>query len=936
MGDAAGAAPGLAEQDAATGRFTRATARAAALLGRPAADLLQRGLADLLHPEAAAAALLAWCAAGAPGDAWAGTLRLRRAAGGLSALRISLGVPDRDAGGAPRRFLLVLQPEPEPEATIPPADQALLRLCLEIGRIGAFSRDLVAGTVRAEPGAMAMLGLPPADGPMPVAAWSSTILPADRPRCRAMIAATLAMRRPEGSYRFRVRHPGTGRIHHLEARARYAYDPAGRPLAATGVLIDVTERHEAEARLAASEAQLRLGMVIGQIGTYRRDLLTREVQCSPETLAVHGLPPDRATITDAEFAALLPPGEQERLAALLLDAYRARRVELAFDYHIRRPSDGALRHMEARTRVTYDETGRAISSIGVVIDVTERREAEALLRLGLDIGRIGEFRHDFVSGLVQCGPQTRALFGFPDYGGPIPAADWLAPLLPEDRARIEARIAAITAAGIVEGGSDFRIRHLTDGRIRHLEVRTRFEYDAAGRPLGALGVIIDVTERREAEARIAHAARHDALTGLPNRLQFREALDTALARAGEGRGFALHLLDLDRFKEVNDTLGHPVGDALLLAAANRLREALRTNDLLARLGGDEFAVIQDDVATTVDAAALAERLVAAVAEPFALDGQRVLVGTSLGIARAPADAAEADELLRKADLALYRAKAQGRNRHCFFEPGMQAGLQLRRMMELELRHALEAGEFELFYQPLVTVRTRAVAGLEALLRWRHPQRGLVPPDAFISLCEEIGLIVPVGEWVLARACRDALDWPGAPTVAVNLSPTQFAGRGLVEAVAAALETSGLPPGRLELEITEAVMLQDTEATLRTLHALKSLGLRIALDDFGTGYSALGYLQRFPFDKVKIDRCFVRELGRSRQSEAIVQAIADLCNGLGMATTAEGVETEEQLTALRAAGCREAQGYLFSQPRPAAEVPALLRRLAAASHAAQDR
>ncbi|MDO9714183.1 EAL domain-containing protein [Paracraurococcus lichenis] len=438
----------------------------------------------------------------------------------------------------------------------------------------------------------------------------------------------------------------------------------------------------------------------------------------------------------------------------------------------------------------------------------------------------------------------------------------------------------------------------------------------------------DVTERREAEARIAHIAHHDALTGLPNRVLFRERLDETLVRARRDEGFAVLCLDLDRFKDINDTLGHPAGDALLRVVAERLKTVLRETDTLARLGGDEFAILQPNVDQPGDASPLARRLVEALSAPFDLGGHQVVIGTSVGIALAPTDGLDADLLLKAADMALYRAKAEGRGRWCFFEPEMDARMRERRLLELDLRRALVVGEFELHYQPIVAVASRRVSGLEALLRWRHPERGLVPPDAFIPLAEEIGLIVPLGEWVLAQACRDAAGWLGTPKVAVNLSPVQFASRGLVDAVATALELSGLDPARLELEITETVMLQDTQATLATLHRLKALGVRIAMDDFGTGYSSLSYLQRFPFDKVKIDRSFTSGLEQSPRSNAIVGAVTDLCLGLDMTITAEGVETEEQLQELRRKGCGEAQGYLFSKPQPAAEIPMLLARLAA--------
>jgi diguanylate cyclase (GGDEF)-like protein len=436
----------------------------------------------------------------------------------------------------------------------------------------------------------------------------------------------------------------------------------------------------------------------------------------------------------------------------------------------------------------------------------------------------------------------------------------------------------------------------------------------------------DVTERRTTEARIAHMARDDALTDLPNRVLFHEALEHALAFARRGRLLALHCLDLDQFKSVNDTLGHPIGDRLLQAVAQQLRDAVRGADTVARLGGDEFAIVQSALQSPHDATALASRLVEMLALPFEIDGHQITIGTSIGIAFGPADGTDADELMKNADLALYRAKLEGRGMYRLFHSAMDAEMQARRLLELDLRHALQRGEFELFYQPLIDLHTETAGGFEALLRWRHPDRGIVPPDKFIPLAEEIGAIVPIGEWVLRHACLAAASWPDDLRVSVNLSPTQFKVRDLVGTVGAALQDSGLAPDRLELEITETVMLQDTAATLATLHDLRNLGVRIAMDDFGTGYSSLSYLRCFPFDRIKIDQSFIRELGRQRDSGAIVRAVIALGRELGMATTAEGVETPEQLRALAEAGCSDIQGYLFIRPVPLKEIPFLLKSM----------
>jgi predicted signal transduction protein with EAL and GGDEF domain len=377
---------------------------------------------------------------------------------------------------------------------------------------------------------------------------------------------------------------------------------------------------------------------------------------------------------------------------------------------------------------------------------------------------------------------------------------------------------------------------------------------------------------------------------------------------------------------VNDTLGHPVGDKLLQAVADRLGSCVRETDTVARLGGDEFAIVQVDIAGPEHAGELAARVVAALSRPYDIEGQQVIVGASVGIAVAPGDGSNWDTLLKNADMALYRAKSDGKGVHRWFGPGMDARLQQRRRMELELRQALTNGELELFYQPLVSLASDRVSSFEALLRWRHPEHGLVSPGDFIPLAEETGLIVPIGEWVLRQACADASAWLGGIKIAVNVSAIQFRNSRLVEAVSDALAGSGLQAQRLELEVTESVLLHDGEATLATLHQLRRLGVRIALDDFGTGYTSLSYLRSFPFDKLKIDQSFVRDLAETTEAAAIVRAVTQLGTALGMSITAGGIETEEQLAYLRDEACTEGQGYLFSRPVPADAIPVLLERL----------
>jgi diguanylate cyclase (GGDEF)-like protein len=426
----------------------------------------------------------------------------------------------------------------------------------------------------------------------------------------------------------------------------------------------------------------------------------------------------------------------------------------------------------------------------------------------------------------------------------------------------------------------------------------------------------DVTEHRHAEARIHFMAHHDSLTNLPNRVLFHNRLAATLAEPmRRGERLAVLCLDLDHFKTVNDTLGHPAGDALLEMVAERLRYSVRECDVVARLGGDEFAVLQRSVDQPAQATLLAQRIVATLSQPYDLDGQRAIVGVSIGIDIASKRGAHPDLLLKNADMALYRAKADGRGTYHFFVPEMDVQMQERRTMELDLREAMARQEFEVYYQPIFDFTTNGVSGFEALLRWQHATIGMISPSQFIPLAEDLGLIVPIGEWVLHQACRDAASWPNGIKVAVNLSPLQFRSEGLVLAVEHALSQSGLSPGRLELEITETALLQDNEKVLATLHCLRGIGLRIALDDFGTGYSSLSYLRSFPFDKLKIDQSFVREMTTRPDCVVIINAIASLASQLGITTTAEGVETAEQLAKIRQAGCAEAQGYYFDMPQP---------------------
>jgi len=432
----------------------------------------------------------------------------------------------------------------------------------------------------------------------------------------------------------------------------------------------------------------------------------------------------------------------------------------------------------------------------------------------------------------------------------------------------------------------------------------------------------DITVQRRSEVKIEYMAHHDALTDLANRVLLNERLEQALGRIHLEEMVAVHHLDLDQFKAVNDTFGHPAGDKLLKIVADRLRGLVRETDTIARMGGDEFVVVQAPIADPAESTSLAQRIIALMSEPFDLDGHQAVIGASVGIAVGPSDGLKPDELLRNADLALYRAKGDGRGTFRFFETAMDLQMQTRRIMERDLRKALSSGQFELYYQPVVNLASGDISGFEALIRWNHPEQGVIPPASFIPLAEETGLIVPVGEWVIRQACATAAQWPGDLSIAVNISAAQFRNPGLLQVIVGALATSGLDPTRLEIEITETVLLQNRETTLAVLRQLRELGIRIAMDDFGTGYSSLTYLQCFPFDKIKIDRSFVKDITENTGSLNIVRAVAALAKGMGMTATAEGVETSEQLDRITSEGCTEMQGFLFSRPVPASEIERL--------------
>ncbi|MBR0935226.1 EAL domain-containing protein [Bradyrhizobium jicamae] len=592
----------------------------------------------------------------------------------------------------------------------------------------------------------------------------------------------------------------------------------------------------------------------------------------------------------------------------------------------------ADRRLARRTR-RFEEIISQLSLARHQVEVSQRELQEQKLRLDTAINHMGEglCMFDAEKRLVVCNERYAKMYLLP------PEL-----LLPGTAHRdiITHRI----ATGVLKGDTSATAATQVLATLNALpssEISSRVDELADGRlicvtrqPMAGGGWVathLDVTEQRRSEAKITHMAQHDALTDLPNRVLLRERLDHALSvTRGGGQSLAVLMLDLDRFKEVNDTLGHPAGDALLQAVAARLRRCVCETALVARLGGDEFAVLDYVSDPVADASLLAEKIGKALSGPVDLGHHQVTAATSIGIAIAPQDGADSDEILRSADLALYSAKSGGRGLFRFFEPQLDHQLHARRNLERDMRSALMNGEFALHYQPFIDVASGETSGFEALLRWNHPQRGMVPPAKFIPLAEETGLIVPLGEWVLRTACADAANWPDDLKIAINLSPAQFRSPELVPVIVRALAAGGIAPQRLELEVTETAMMHDSATVFAALGRLHDLGVRIALDDFGTGYSSLSFLQRFPFDKVKIDRSFVHELsGPAEEARRIARAVVRFAVSLGKTTTAEGVETGEQLDILRAEACVEAQGFHFSPPVDSAKVAQMIRRRARA-------
>ncbi|WP_286134160.1 EAL domain-containing protein [Methylobacterium sp. Leaf123] len=811
------------------------------------------------------------------------------------------------------------------------AIEAAHAMAEHIAAFGHWRIDVATRTIAWSDGIARIFGRNQERATLPLDTHIGFYHPDDVERVRSAMDEALAGRSRTlgGGYEHRSRllRPD-GEVRVVAVHGLGEHDDAGRLVSVFGVCLDVTElvhseqrlRQTGEAMRATLEAMDQGLVMIGpddrvQVHNQRaRDLLDLSDEVLHEGASFAAV--RRHLAERGEFRSA-PPEAREWLE-------RGGFPTGIQGYERRRP-DGTI----LETQLAPMASGGLVCTY---TDLTERRQGEAALRSAeadyqslFQNAVIGVYRARLDGGIVQA---NRALARLHGYGGGLMPAegfnhDWYV-----EPDRHTAFLKCLETEGHVEDFVSEVRRHVGGERIWVAETAWVVR-DAEGKPVWFEGTVADATERKRAQALIEHMARHDALTGLPNRRLFQETLSREIDGARRDGGWvAVLCCDLDRFKAVNDTFGHPAGDALLRVVASRLRGALREGDGVARLGGDEFAIILPGRGGARRIAAVARRLIQAAGRPVDLGGRAATVGVSIGVAVWPKHGDSADTLFKNADIALYRAKDSGRNTFRFYESGMALAVATRNLLEIDMRASIRSGGFALHYQPIFALADGAPQGFEALLRWDHPVHGSISPGAFIPLAEESGLITQLGAWALHEACREAVSWPGDLRVAVNVSAVQFRKTGLEHSVMRALAASGLPAGRLELEITESVLMQDSDAVIGSLHRLRAMGVRIALDDFGTGYSSLSYLCRFPFDKIKIDRSFIRDIDEP-VAAAVVRAVVGLGERLGMAITAEGVETEEQLERVRRKGCTEVQGFLLGRPQPAAQAMALVAGRAAA-------
>jgi diguanylate cyclase (GGDEF)-like protein/PAS domain S-box-containing protein len=720
-----------------------------------------------------------------------------------------------------------------------------------------------------------------------------------------------------------------GEVRYVESQYEVNRD-GERPIGIIGTVQDITERRQAELMLREAEAKYRALVEQMPAVTYMdaADDASTNLYTSPQIQEMLGFAPQEWTADPELFVKQLHPDDRERVLA---ENERTNETGEPFGMEYRLIArDGRVVWVRDEAVVVRDESGRPQFWQGVMLDVTERKQAEEALRQNEERFRsLVQNASDIVTILDVDGtirydsPAIERVLGY-EQAERVgkPASEYIHP---EDVEQVKASFAQALELRGVRPPLEFRIRH-KDGSWRYVEVtRTNLLDDPAVR--GVVANSRDVTERKRLEEQLQHQAFHDHLTGLANRALFMDRLGHAMSRLNRRDvSVAVLFLDLDNFKVINDSLGHEYGDQLLKAVGQRLEQLLRSEDTVARLGGDEFTVLLEDITSPSQATRVAERITEAFRSPFSVEGQELFVTASVGIALSATGSKRPPEVLQDADVAMYRAKTMGKAHYAVFEPSMSAGALARLELENDLRRAIEGHEFRVYYQPKVDLESGRIAGMEALVRWEHPTRGLVSPLEFIPAAEETGMIIPIGNWVVREACREAQQWqeqyPNAALLVmnVNLSTRQFRQPDLVEEVARILRETGLDASTLELEVTESVVLDDLESTVETLKRLKDLGVRVAMDDFGTGYSSLSYLRRLPVDTLKIDKSFVSSLGEDAEDAAIVETVIRLAKVLGLTVVAEGVESAEQLVRLREMECDLAQGFYFAKPVPSGSIP----------------
>lgn len=722
-----------------------------------------------------------------------------------------------------------------------------------------------------------------------------------------------------------------GRTYWLDMDLQPLADPSGTIYGFMAVEAEITALKEMAEQLAEANDDLEMMSTLARVGAWAVDLTDQTILWSREVRRIHAV--DEAFVPDMESALSFYPVEAREALVKALDQciaeHRPWDGELPFI-----AADGTPRWVRIHAAIMARDAGK-MKLIGAFQDITETVAAreeilvtKQRLELTTESAAIGLWDFDAATGTLWISPSWWANLGLDAERRPTSLEASEAFVHPDDLPSLAMAREALCATPPRQYSCEYRHRDGTGAWRWLLATGRATEHNQDGSAKRLSGVLIDIHERKLAAERISHAASHDVLTGLANRSEFRRRLQKVLAATGENRHAAVFVMDLDHFKVVNDTFGHAIGDRMLVGIAERIRGALQDGDVVARLGGDEFALLLDRPGSEIreEAAVIAARLLASITEPFEIEGRNLHVGVSIGIAVSADDALEPDTLIRNADSALYKVKGEGKLAYRFFDEQLAAEAAARRGLAADLRDALAKGELALDFQPIVLLSNKKLVGAEALLRWRHPTLGNVPPSQFIPIAEETGLIVPIGNWVIEQACMAAAKWPGRVVVAVNISMAQLGKTNIVETVTTALSRSGLPANRLELEVTESIFLRNDETILADLHHLDSLGVRLALDDFGTGYSSLGYLQKLPFKKIKIDKSFIDHLSHDAQSAAVVCAVASLARGLDMETTAEGIETETQAQLVLAAGCTQGQGYHFGRPMPAdvlAELPSIV-------------